>query len=163
MPGCRAMTDIRCGVLTIIRRSRTFMRRTTGFGRWCVRAIIFEWGRKAGWLALIWGFRNMFPINPGGDVSALDENVISLWFKLAGLQRTYPDAINFEGVHGLEEMKWAKPGTDQVFMTWWCLSSVCCRDDGLESARRFSEFVLCRKWRMPCGNLLGRPECWPCG
>ena len=35
-------------------------------------------------------------------------------FKPTGLQRTYPNAINFEGVHGLEEMKWAKPETDQV-------------------------------------------------
>ncbi len=34
--------------------------------------------------------------------------------KPTGLQRTYPNAINFEGVHGLEEMKWAKPETDQV-------------------------------------------------
>ena len=35
-------------------------------------------------------------------------------YKPTGLQRTYPNAVNFEGVHGLEEMKWAKPGTDQV-------------------------------------------------
>lgn len=34
--------------------------------------------------------------------------------KPTGLQRTYPNAINFEGVHGLEELKWAKPDTDQV-------------------------------------------------
>lgn len=34
--------------------------------------------------------------------------------KPTGLQRTYPNAINFEGVHGLEEMKWAQLGTDQV-------------------------------------------------
>lgn len=34
--------------------------------------------------------------------------------KPTGLQRTYPNAINFEGVHGLEEMKWAEKGTDQV-------------------------------------------------
>ena len=34
--------------------------------------------------------------------------------KPTGLQRTYPNAINFEGVHGLEEMKWAETGTDQV-------------------------------------------------
>lgn len=34
--------------------------------------------------------------------------------KPTGLQRTYPNAINFEGVHGLEEMKWAEAGTDQV-------------------------------------------------
>ena len=35
-------------------------------------------------------------------------------FKPTGLQRTYPNTINFEGVHGLEEMKWAEEGTDQV-------------------------------------------------
>ena len=34
--------------------------------------------------------------------------------KPTGLQRTYPNDINFEGVHVLEEMKWAQPGTDQV-------------------------------------------------
>ena len=34
--------------------------------------------------------------------------------KPTGLQRTYPNAINFEGVHGLEELKWAEPETDQV-------------------------------------------------
>lgn len=35
-------------------------------------------------------------------------------FKPTGLQRTYPNTINFEGVHGLEELKWAEEGTDQV-------------------------------------------------
>lgn len=35
-------------------------------------------------------------------------------YKPTGLQRTYPNAVNFEGVHGLEELKWATPGTDQV-------------------------------------------------
>lgn len=35
-------------------------------------------------------------------------------FKPTGLQRTYPNTINFEGVHGLEELKWANEGTDQV-------------------------------------------------
>lgn len=34
--------------------------------------------------------------------------------KPTGLQRTYPNTVNFEGVHGLEELKWAEPGTDQV-------------------------------------------------
>lgn len=34
--------------------------------------------------------------------------------KPTGLQRTYPNTINFEGVFGLEEMKWAQPGTDMV-------------------------------------------------
>ena len=35
-------------------------------------------------------------------------------FKPAGLQRTYPNVLNFEGVHGLEQMKWSGPEVDQV-------------------------------------------------
>lgn len=35
-------------------------------------------------------------------------------FKPTGLQRTYPNTVNFEGVHGLEELKWAEKGIDQV-------------------------------------------------
>ena len=35
-------------------------------------------------------------------------------FKPAGLQRTYPNVINFEGVFGLENMKWAPESVDQV-------------------------------------------------
>lgn len=35
-------------------------------------------------------------------------------YKPTGLQRTYPNVVNFEGVHGLEEMKWADLKTDQV-------------------------------------------------
>lgn len=35
-------------------------------------------------------------------------------YKPTGLQRTYPNAINFEGVHGLENMKWSGPEVDQV-------------------------------------------------
>lgn len=31
-----------------------------------------------------------------------------------GLQRTYPNVINFEGVNGLEQLKWKKQGYDQV-------------------------------------------------
>ena len=34
-------------------------------------------------------------------------------YKPTGLHRTYPNVINFEGVHGLEQSKWTK-GTDQV-------------------------------------------------
>ncbi len=34
--------------------------------------------------------------------------------KPTGLQRTYPNVVNFEGVHGLEEMKWVNDSTDQV-------------------------------------------------
>lgn len=35
-------------------------------------------------------------------------------FKPAGLNRTYPNAINFEGVFGLEQLKWIPKGHDQV-------------------------------------------------
>ena len=35
-------------------------------------------------------------------------------YKPTGLQRTYPNAINFEGVHGLETMKWLGREHDQI-------------------------------------------------
>src|SRR5690606_21563810 len=35
-------------------------------------------------------------------------------YKPTGLNRTYPNVINFEGVHGLEQMKWQPPTVDQV-------------------------------------------------
>ncbi len=35
-------------------------------------------------------------------------------YKPAGLQRTYPNILNFEGVYGLEQMKWESPTCDQV-------------------------------------------------
>ena len=35
-------------------------------------------------------------------------------YKPTGLQRTYPNVVNFEGVHGLEQMKWSDPSVDQV-------------------------------------------------
>ena len=35
-------------------------------------------------------------------------------YKPTGLHRTYPNVVNFEGVHGLEQMKWAKENVDQV-------------------------------------------------
>lgn len=35
-------------------------------------------------------------------------------YKPTGLHRTYPNVINFEGVHGLEQMKWSAPSVDQV-------------------------------------------------
>lgn len=34
--------------------------------------------------------------------------------KPTGLQRTYPNVINYEAVFGLEQMKWSKPDTDQI-------------------------------------------------
>jgi alpha-glucosidase len=35
-------------------------------------------------------------------------------FKPAGIQRTYPNVLNFEGIHGLENMKWSTAAVDQV-------------------------------------------------
>lgn len=35
-------------------------------------------------------------------------------YKPTGLQRTFPNVINFEGVHGLEQMKWSLETVDQV-------------------------------------------------
>ncbi|MDR0541393.1 MAG: glycoside hydrolase family 97 protein [Dysgonamonadaceae bacterium] len=35
-------------------------------------------------------------------------------YKPTGLQRTFPNVLNFEGVFGLEQMKWAGAETDQV-------------------------------------------------
>ena len=35
-------------------------------------------------------------------------------YKPTGLHRTYPNVINFEGVHGLEQLKWSGPEVDQV-------------------------------------------------
>lgn len=35
-------------------------------------------------------------------------------YKPTGLQRTYPNVLNFEGVHGLEQMKWSPNSVDQV-------------------------------------------------
>ncbi len=35
-------------------------------------------------------------------------------FKPAGLNRTYPNVVNFEGVAGLEQLKWQDPGHDQI-------------------------------------------------
>lgn len=35
-------------------------------------------------------------------------------YKPTGLHRTYPNVINFEGVFGLEQLKWSPPETDMV-------------------------------------------------
>lgn len=35
-------------------------------------------------------------------------------YKPTGLERTYPNIINYEGVHGLEQMKWQPQDVDQV-------------------------------------------------
>jgi len=35
-------------------------------------------------------------------------------YKPTGLHRTYPNVVNFEGVYGLEQVKWASPSVDMV-------------------------------------------------
>lgn len=35
-------------------------------------------------------------------------------YKPTGLERTYPNIVNYEGVHGLEQMKWQPQDVDQV-------------------------------------------------
>ena len=35
-------------------------------------------------------------------------------YKPAGLNRTWPNVVNYEGVHGLEQMKWSDTSVDQV-------------------------------------------------
>ena len=35
-------------------------------------------------------------------------------YKPTGLSRAYPNGVNYEGVHGLEQMKWSDPSVDQV-------------------------------------------------
>ena len=35
-------------------------------------------------------------------------------YKPVGLSRTYPNVVNYEGVHGLEQMKWSAASVDQV-------------------------------------------------
>ncbi len=35
-------------------------------------------------------------------------------YKPVGLHRTYPNVVNYEGVHGLEQMKWSPESVDQV-------------------------------------------------
>ena len=41
-------------------------------------------------------------------------------YRPAGLQRKYPNILNYEGIHGLEQMKWAKVDKDM------CLNDVAC-------------------------------------
>ena len=50
------------------------------------------------------------------DIAARYNLVLDLhgMYKPAGMNRTYPNVLNFEGVHGLENMKWSTPEVDQV-------------------------------------------------
>lgn len=52
----------------------------------------------------------------GAEISAKYKMLIDYHgtYKPTGLQRTYPNVINFEGVNGLEQLKWSGPQLDQV-------------------------------------------------
>jgi alpha-glucosidase len=41
-------------------------------------------------------------------------------YRPTGLCRKYPNVLNYEGIHGLEQMKWAKPDKDM------CMNDVAC-------------------------------------
>jgi len=41
-------------------------------------------------------------------------------YRPVGLHRTYPNVLNYEGIHGLEQMKWGKKDTDM------CYTDVAC-------------------------------------
>ena len=41
-------------------------------------------------------------------------------YRPVGLQRTYPNVLNFEGIHGLEQLKWGKKDADM------CYNDVAC-------------------------------------
>jgi len=41
-------------------------------------------------------------------------------YRPVGLQRTYPNVLNFEGIHGLENMKWGKKDKDMCYNDVGC-------------------------------------------
>ena len=41
-------------------------------------------------------------------------------YRPVGLQRTYPNVLNFEGIHGLEQMKWGKKDKDMCYNDVMC-------------------------------------------
>ena len=69
-------------------------------------------------------------------------------FKPCGLNRTYPNVLNYEGVHGLEQMKWSKVGTDQLTydVTFPYIRMACGPVDYTQGAMRNYNF----RWYKPC-------------
>ncbi len=69
-------------------------------------------------------------------------------FKPCGLNRTYPNVLNYEGVHGLEQMKWSKVGTDQLTydVTFPFIRMACGPVDYTQGAMRNYNF----RWYKPC-------------
>ena len=69
-------------------------------------------------------------------------------FKPCGLNRTYPNVLNYEGVHGLEQMKWSKVGTDQLTydVTFPYIRMACGPVDYTQGAMRNYNY----RWYKPC-------------
>lgn len=69
-------------------------------------------------------------------------------FKPCGLNRTYPNVLNYEGVHGLEQMKWSKVGTDQLTydVTFPYIRMACGPVDYTQGAMRNYNYT----WYKPC-------------
>ena len=69
-------------------------------------------------------------------------------FKPCGLNRTYPNVLNYEGVHGQEQMKWSKVGTDQLTydVTFPYIRMACGPVDYTQGAMRNYNYT----WYKPC-------------
>lgn len=69
-------------------------------------------------------------------------------FKPSGQNRTYPNVLNYEGVHGLEQMKWSKVGTDQLTydVTFPYIRMACGPVDYTQGAMRNYNYT----WYKPC-------------
>ncbi len=68
-------------------------------------------------------------------------------FKPCGLNRTYPNVLNYEGVHGMEQMKWSKAGTDQITydVTFPYIRMACGPVDYTQGAMKNSSY----RWYKP--------------
>jgi len=69
-------------------------------------------------------------------------------YKPCGLNRTYPNVLNYEGVHGQEQMKWSKVGTDQLTydVTFPYIRMACGPVDYTQGAMRNYNYT----WYKPC-------------
>lgn len=69
-------------------------------------------------------------------------------YKPCGLNRTFPNVLNYEGVHGLEQMKWSKVGTDQLTydVTFPYIRMAAGPVDYTQGAMRNYNY----KWYKPC-------------
>ncbi len=71
-------------------------------------------------------------------------------FKPAGIQRTYPNVINFEGVHGLEQVKWSPVEVDQVT---YDVTVPFIPDDGRTDGLYAGSYAQCLESEFPAGEF----------